>query len=51
MIRRWRPWEMSTGPRKAEGKAASSRNAYKGGHRRLLREMARLLKRQRGLVE
>lgn len=27
-IRRWRPWEHSTGPRTPEGKARSSRNAY-----------------------
>ena len=30
-IRTWRPWERSTGPRSAEGKQRSSRNAYKGG--------------------
>ncbi len=34
-IRRRRPWEHSTGPRTAEGKARSARNAYKGGHWRL----------------
>ena len=27
-IRRWRPWEHSTGPRTAEGRARSARNAY-----------------------
>jgi hypothetical protein len=27
LIRRWRPWERSTGPQTAEGKAISSRNA------------------------
>lgn len=26
-IRRWRPWDQSTGPRTAEGKVISSRNA------------------------
>jgi len=30
IIRATRPWEKSTGPRTAEGKAASSRNAYLG---------------------
>jgi hypothetical protein len=30
-IRRWRAWEDSTGPRTAEGKARSSRNADRGG--------------------
>lgn len=29
-IRRWQPWSKSTGPRTAEGKARSSRNADKG---------------------
>ena len=32
-IRRWRPWRRSTGPRTAEGKAGSARNADRGGHR------------------
>lgn len=29
-IRRWRPWDQSTGPRSPEGKERSSRNADKG---------------------
>jgi hypothetical protein len=29
-IRRWQPWDKSTGPRTEEGKARSSRNADKG---------------------
>lgn len=29
-IRRWQPWNLSTGPRTDEGKARSSRNADKG---------------------
>ena len=28
-IRRWQPWTKSTGPRSAEGKAVSARNAAK----------------------
>jgi hypothetical protein len=43
MIRSWRPWEHSTGPRTAEGKAACARNAYKGGYRAQLRELVRLV--------
>jgi hypothetical protein len=42
-IRRWRPWERSTGPRTVEGKARSSRNADKGGQRQLFRQMAKVL--------
>ena len=37
-IHRWRPWEHSTGPRTAEGKARSARNAYAGGHWRFRSE-------------
>ncbi len=28
-IRRWKPWQQSTGPRTPEGKARSSRNAFR----------------------
>lgn len=43
LIRAWRPWEKSTGPRSAEGKARTSRNGFKGGHRATLRALAREL--------
>ena len=43
LIQRWRPWEQSTGPRTAEGKATSARNGYKGGERQSLRALAKLL--------
>ena len=43
-IRRWRPWERSTGPRSAAGKAVVSRNGWKGGVRPAMREIAKLLK-------
>jgi len=50
LIRRWKPWERSTWPRSAEGKAKVSRNGYKGawreemrGLRRALRELDRAL--------
>lgn len=41
LIRSWRPWEKSTGPVTEDGKEAVSQNAYKGGHRQKLRELAR----------
>lgn len=51
-IRLWQPWTRSTGARTPEGKAGSSRNAYKGGVRAMLREMSALLREQRdGLKE
>lgn len=43
-IRRWRPWEQSTGPRTAEGKRRSSRNAGREGLHEKLRTLARLLR-------
>jgi hypothetical protein len=39
------------GPRTAEGKAAASRNGWKGGHREMLRELARALTSQREALE
>ena len=32
-IRKWKPWEKSTGPKTEAGKKASSQNAYKHGLR------------------
>lgn len=46
LIQTWRPWESSTGPRTVGGKAAVSANAYKGGHRQRLRELASLVNKQ-----
>ena len=43
LIRQWQPWAKSTGPRTTEGKAKASKNAYKGGHWLMLRELARLV--------
>lgn len=34
-----KPWLRSTGPRTAEGKTRSARNAFKGGQARQLREL------------
>ena len=50
-IRRWKPWEQSTGPKTVEGKARTKMNAYRGGHWRELRELSNqmnaLLREQR----
>jgi hypothetical protein len=43
LIRNWKPWQQSTGPRTPDGKASSSKNAYKGGHWLRLRELSRLV--------
>lgn len=51
LIHTWKPWEKSTGPRTAEGKARTARNGFKGGHWRTLRELTKamnaLLREQR----
>ncbi len=46
-IQQWQPWTRSTGARTLEGKAAASRNAFKGGWRAKLRGMSVLLRDQR----
>ncbi len=50
-MRRWKPWERSTGPRTAAGKARAARNALKHGlYARPMRTLRRLLRRQRRFV-
>jgi hypothetical protein len=51
LIRKWRPWERSTGPRTAQGKARVSRNAYKGGMRAALRSLRRVLRHQAATID
>lgn len=53
-IRRWRPWQKSTGPKTANGKAVSAGNALKHGthtqaaraERRALRKLLAALEKQ-----
>ena len=51
----WKPWERSTGPRSAEGKAKVARNPWKGGKYQMLREVVRIVRQQlkqaRDLIE
>lgn len=42
-IRRWQPWKQSTGAKTLEGKAVVSRNAWKGGHRATIRQIAKMV--------
>ena len=51
LIQSWSPWEQSTGPRTEQGKAAASRNGWKGGDRKMLRELARAMREQRRGLE
>ena len=50
-IRQWQPWNNSTGAKTPEGKARSSSNAYKGGTRALLRDVAKLLREQKDCLK
>jgi deoxyribodipyrimidine photolyase len=43
LIRTWKPWEQSTGPKSAEGRLRVGRNAWTGGHRAELRELSKLV--------
>lgn len=46
-IKRWKPWEQSTGPKSADGKARVSRNGWKGGAGETLRVLSRILREHR----
>ena len=43
LIRQWKPWAKSTGPRSAEGRQRVSKNAWTGGHRAQLRELSKIV--------
>jgi hypothetical protein len=43
LIHTWKPRTQPTGPRTPDGKAKASRNAYKGGHRPMLRTLSRMV--------
>jgi hypothetical protein len=43
-------WLSSTGAKTAEGKAKSSRNAYKGGIRPMMLQVARVLREQQKVI-
>ena len=46
LIRRWKPWEKSTGPKTPEGKRKAAMRGFKGGERALIRRAARALRQQ-----
>ena len=51
LIKRWKPWAKSTGPKSPEGKAAVSRNAYDGGElaklRKTIKELNQAMRAQK----
>ncbi len=44
LIRRWRPWELSTGPKTLAGKERAAKRGFQGGARPLMRELAGVLR-------
>jgi len=46
LIKQWRPWEHSTGPKSQEGKKTAASRSYKGKTRPLMRELAKVLRWQ-----
>ena len=54
LIRSWKPWERSTGPRTTEGKAPSACDAFNGHNTALrptLRRLAKLLRMAHAIEE
>ena len=51
LIQNWRPWDKSTGAKTKEGKAISAQNAFKGGWRQEFKELAAMLKEQKGAMK
>ena len=51
LIRKWQPWKQSTGAKTLQGKARSSRNAYKHGLSKLQKELSRLLREHKKAIE
>lgn len=43
LIHTWKPWAKSTGPTSPAGKLRVGRNAYKGGHWAMLRELSKMV--------
>lgn len=51
LIQNWQPWNQSTGPKSEAGKDRVARNAFKGGWRPQLREVARALREYEKALE
>ena len=49
-IRQHQPWLSSTSAKSDVGKLNSSQNAFRGGHRPLIRELAKALKEQGAFI-
>ena len=49
-IRQWQPWQSSKGAITEAGKTKVSKNAFKGGYRLLIRDLAEVLREQKQLL-
>lgn len=43
LIRSWKPWEKSTGPKTTEGKSKVANTAWRGGHKAQLRALSKMV--------
>ena len=50
LVRNWQPLKHSTGAKTPEGKIMSSRNAFKGGFSQELRELRKILNKQKEFI-
>lgn len=50
LIRQWRPWEKSTGPKSEEGKRVSAMRGYKGGQRQAMINLAKAMQEAKDTV-
>lgn len=50
LIRKWKPWEKSTGPKTDDGKATVAKNAWKGGVRPMMRHLSNALRVQSQVI-
>ena len=50
IIKLWQPWSSSTGAKTLQGKAISSRNAFKSGNRHQIKLLRNLIKAQKNFL-
>ena len=46
LIKSWKPWEQSTGPKSEAGKAEVASNAWCGGERQELRALSKVIREE-----
>lgn len=51
LIRSWRPWERSTGPKTPAGKEKAAKRGFQGGTRLEMRAIGRALRAQKSALD